>query len=445
VIYSAVTVAVSLGSLMVFPIPLLSSIGLGASICALLAAANSLLLLTATASLRPKLFIRRGSGPGRLLGASRRAWEWIARAVTRRPLPIALAASAALIGLGTQALGTHFRGVDASVLPANSSARRVAETIAHEFPPGASGEVLSLLVHAPFTDRAGIEAYEHRLLALPNTLEVGGERILARNLWEISVASEDPRLSTGSQQLVRQIRAAQTPFRVDVTSPSASFLDQQAGLRNRLPIALVLIAISTFLILLCMTGSVLVPIKTLLLSCLTYAATFGLLVLIFQKGFLAGLLALPSRGPLEATLPVLMFAAVFALSTDYSVFVISRIQEERGDGVSERAAIRRGLVRSGPVVTAAAFLFCVTVLAFASSSVLLVKEVSVGMAVAVALDATLVRALLIPSLMALLGPYNWWAPRFVRRLLLAVRRSRSFSRGLLGRASNASAQPRPWG
>ena len=206
------------------------------------------------------------------------------------------------------------------------------------------------------------------------------------------------------------------PFPVQVGGETAGFIDQQDSLGGSLPLALAILATTTLVILFVMTGSVVLPVKALLMNLLTVSAAFGLLVLIFQDGRLEGLLAYESQGALEATQPVLLFCVAFGLSTDYGVFLLTRIKEARDGGLGERESVAVGLERTGRIVTYAALLFCVAIGAFATSQVVFIKEVGVGTALAVLIDAFIVRALLVPSLMALLGRWNWWAPRPLARL-----------------------------
>ena len=173
---------------------------------------------------------------------------------------------------------------------------------------------------------------------------------------------------------------------------------------------------TTLIVLFLMTGSVVLPIKALVMNLLTLSAAFGLLVLIFQDGRLEGLLGYTTQGALESTQPVLLFAVAFGLSTDYGVFLLARIKEARDAGAPDREAVAIGLERTGRIVTAAALLFCVAIGAFATSQIIFIKEVGIGTALAVLIDATIVRALLVPSLMELLGRWNWWAPKPLRRL-----------------------------
>ncbi len=197
---------------------------------------------------------------------------------------------------------------------------------------------------------------------------------------------------------------------------TAAFLDLEHSLAEHLPIAVGLIVASTLLILFLFTGSVLLPIKAVLMNALSLSAVLGILVLIFQDGNLEGALSFTSAGALDATQPILLAAIGFGLATDYGVFLLSRIKEARDSGIPDREAVAVGLERTGRIITAAAVLFAVAIGAFATSELVFIKELGLGAALAVLIDASIVRALLVPSLMALLGRWNWWAPPSLRRL-----------------------------
>jgi len=215
-------------------------------------------------------------------------------------------------------------------------------------------------------------------------------------------------MSAPTKTLVRDIR--RLPH-VAVSGRTAWYLDTAASLVRHLPVALGVLALVTFGLLFAVTRSLVLPLKSLLMNTLGLSAAFGLVVLIFQDGRLQGLLNYRSQGALDLTQPALLFAIAFGLATDYGVFLLSRIKEAHDDGLENREAVALGLERTGRVVTSAALLFCVAVGSFATSSIVIVKEVGIGIALAVAIDATLVRALLVPSLMALLGDWNWWPSR----------------------------------
>jgi uncharacterized membrane protein YdfJ with MMPL/SSD domain len=290
----------------------------------------------------------------------------------------------------------------------------VEDALRTQFPPNATTPVYAV-VNAPATARAEVEAYASELGALPGAAAVAAPQASGA-VWRVDVTPRGTELSDSAEQLVRDVRAVDAPFPVDVGGGTARFEDQLSSLRGSLPVALGLLAVTTLVILFVMTGSVVLPAKALVMNLLTLSAAFGLLVLIFQDGRLEGLLAYDSQGALESTQPILLFAVAFGLSTDYGVFLLTRIKEARDGGVPDREAVAVGLERTGRVVTFAALLFCVAIGAFATSKIVFIKELGVGTALAVLIDAFLVRALLVPSLMALLGRWNWWAPRPLARL-----------------------------
>jgi uncharacterized membrane protein YdfJ with MMPL/SSD domain len=215
---------------------------------------------------------------------------------------------------------------------------------------------------------------------------------------------------------VREIRALPTPLDVQVGGGSAAFVDEKSSLASHLPLAIALVVVTTLLVLFLMTGSIVLPLKALLMNALTVSAAFGFLVFVFQDGRLRWLLDYPAAIGIDFTQPILLFAVAFAVSTDYGVFLLSRIKEARDAGEPNVEAVALGLERTGRVVTAAALLFCAAVWTFATSRIVFVKELGLGIGIAVLVDATIVRALLVPSLMRLLGDWNWWAPRPLRRL-----------------------------
>ncbi len=418
VAFSAVTVAAAMASLMVFKLRFLYSMGVGGVLVALSAAVVSLTVLPAIlATLGPRV---NSLSPKRWQVSMQRdaehvragPWYRFSQAVMRRPGPIAAITAAVLIFMGLPFLRIEFTGVDASVLPQDRSARVVNDVLERGFPPGRTAPIY---VAVETDDRAEVQAYASRLADLPNA-EAVPPPARADGLWRIDVVTGADPLSNDAQDLVTAIRAEDAPFHVRVGGQTAGFMDQQTSLRHSLPVALMLLAGTTFVILFVMTGSVVLPIKALLMNLLTLSAAFGLLVLIFQDGRLESVLAYDSQSALEATQPILLFAIAFGLSTDYGVFLLTRIKEARDSGLPDREAVAVGLERTGRIVTYAALLFCIAIGAFATSEIVFIKELGVGTALAVLIDAFLVRALLVPSLMALLGRWNWWAPRPLARL-----------------------------
>jgi uncharacterized membrane protein YdfJ with MMPL/SSD domain len=235
-------------------------------------------------------------------------------------------------------------------------------------------------------------------------------------LTRIDVVSTDTQYADSSQEVVRQIRALDAPAGLRVGGSSAEFIDQRQSLDEHLPTAIAIIAVTTLILLFLMTGSVVLPIKSLIMNLLTVSVAFGVLVLVFQDGRFESLLDYRSPGALDNSNAILLFAVIFGLSTDYGVFLLTRIKEARDAGASDTEAVAIGLERTGRIVSAAALLFCVALGAFVTSSIIFIKQFAVGTVVGVAVDATIVRALLVPSLMVLLGRWNWWAPGPLRRL-----------------------------
>jgi RND superfamily putative drug exporter len=418
VLFSAVTVAAAMAALIVFDLRFLFSMGYGGVLVALTAALVSLTVLPALLAVlgrrvnslglkRWKQSLQRDASH-----VQEGPWYRFSQRVMKRPGPIAAATAALLIAMGLPFLRIEFTGVDASVLPTERSARVVQDALDTEFPPGRTAPIY---VEAESDDPTEMRRWAGTLRELPGADAVP-EPQRADGLWRIDVVTGTEPLSDQAQRLVDDIRAHQAPFHFRVGGQTASFMDQQTSLAESLPLALALLCGSTLLILFVMTGSVVLPIKALLMNLLTLSAAFGLLVLIFQDGRLESPLAYESQGALESTQPILLFCVAFGLSTDYGVFLLTRIKEARDGGLPDREAVAVGLERTGRIVTYAALLFCIAIGAFATSEVVFIKELGIGTALAVLIDAFLVRALLVPSLMALLGKWNWWAPRPLARL-----------------------------
>jgi uncharacterized membrane protein YdfJ with MMPL/SSD domain len=421
VLFSSLTVAAAVSTLLLFPLRFLYSMAIGGFICALIAAVVALVVLPAVlAALGPRV---NALSPARLQRAADREasdpesgwWYRLSRTVMRRPATIAVAAASVMVIAGLPFLRINFGAADYRVLPAGSEARQVSEAITRDFPRDPS-EPFEVAIAAPRSDAAKVQRYAADLGRVSNGNSVGRPQPLDDSTWSILVSSRGDPQSHANRDLLDRLRAVPAPFPAAIGGATARFTDQQTSLGDHLPAALGLLCLTTFVLLFLMTGSVVLPIKALLMNLLTLSAAFGLLVFVFQDGRLEGLLDYKSAGNLEATQPVLLFAIAFGLATDYGVFLLSRIKEARDSGMGDREAVAHGLERTGRIVTAAALLFCVAVGAFASSSVLFIKQVGLGTAVAVAIDASIVRALLVPSLMALLGRWNWWAPRPLRWL-----------------------------
>ena len=421
VLFSAVTVAGAGIALLVFPLRFLYSMGIGVTVVALVAAAVSLLVL-------PALFAVLGTKVNagglkrwqRALQAEARAeqhgfWYRLSKIVMRFPVGIALAGAAILLALGAPFLGIKFTGVDASVLPDDAEAKIVDTTLRHDF-VGADVAPLIVAVEAPRGDSSQLRDYADRLGALEGVASVTAPRFLGDGTWQVDVSPRHATLDERTLELVDTVRDVPAPGPALVGGQSAEQVDQVSAIRSAVPLGIAILAVLTFVALFLTTGSVVLPIKALVMNLLTISATFGVLVLVFQDGRFEGLLDYTSQGALESSQPVFLFAVAFGLSTDYAVFLLTRIKEARDDGAGERESVALGLQRTGRIVTAAAVLFAIALGSFATSEIIFIKELGVGTAVAVLIDATIVRALLVPSLMALLGRANWWAPRRLQRV-----------------------------
>lgn len=419
VLFSAATVAAALASLTVFPQRFLVSMGLGGLVVALMAATSTVVFL-------PALFVLLGPRLGKVKPGPEGSGRWyrIAQAVMRHPGSTAALTAAALLALAAPALEIRWSGVDASALPHGKSARTLSEAIEHDFPQAGSTPAI-LAVSAPADAAGGLRAYATRLQGIPGVYQVSQPRDLGSDTWEIEVDGQGTPITEQSQSIVRTIRAGPAPYPVAVGGATADLIDQHAATARTLPLALALLVLLTLSVLWLMTGSVVLPIKALLMNLLTTAAAAGLLVLAFQDGNLTGLLGFTKPEGIEQTDFLVLVAIVFGLSTDYGVMLLTRIKESRDRGLSDIDAVAVGLQHTGAIVTAAAILLAVALGAFMTSRLVFLKELGLGAAAAVLIDAFLVRALLVPALMRLLGAANWWSPPPLRRLYQRLGRTTS--------------------
>ncbi|HEX9992588.1 MAG TPA: MMPL family transporter [Acidimicrobiales bacterium] len=436
VAFSALTVAASLSALLVFPLAFLRSFAYAGVAVALIAAVAAVVVLPAILALLGRrvdaltLWHRRTPAEGEGM------WHRLAVAVMRRPLPIATAVVVVLLVLGGPFLRIDFGLPDDRVLPADASSHQVSQVLRDEF---ASEEATALSVVAPGAgDPAAatgeIDAYAARLSAIPGVARVDavtGSYILGRRVIEggpasarfaadegtwLSVVPNVEAYSDEGEDLVRAVRATDAPFEVLVAGPSAQLVDSKASLFGRLPLAVAVIAVVTFVLLFLLFGSVLVPVKALVLNVLSLSATFGAMVWVFQDGNLSGVLDFTPTGTVDTTTPILMFCIAFGLSMDYEVFLLSRIKEEHDRTGDDAGSVALGLERTGRIVTAAAVLIAVVLVAFATSRVTFIKLFGLGLTLAVLMDAFLIRATLVPAFMRLAGRANWWAPASLRRI-----------------------------
>ncbi len=416
VLFSALTVAGALASLLVFPQRFLYSMGVGGSLVALIAAAVALIVLPAILALLgtrinalAPAFLR-----GRAERDARRAehgfWYRLSRLVMRFPGRIAIATTALLLALGIPFFGIQFTSIDAQVLPDGASANRVDDALRSDFPPFRDTPIQL----AASGGRGEAQKVARDAARLPGVAEVRPPIELAGGNYAVEVVSSNPPLSEASEDLVGDLRALEgDALTAGVT---AGFVDLKDSLADHVPVMLAIVVAVTLTVLFVFTGSVVLPVKQILMNLLGLSAVFGILVLIFQDGRLEGLLGYTSQGALEATQPLFLFVVAFGLSTDYGVFLLSRIKEAHDGGATDSDAVAIGLERVGRIATAAAVLFAVAIGAFVTSEMIFIKQLGLGTALAVLIDATIIRALLVPSLMEMLGKWNWWAPKPLRRL-----------------------------
>ncbi|MFC9956988.1 MMPL family transporter [Streptomyces nigra] len=429
VLFSALTVAVSLAAMLLFPQYFLRSFAYAGIAVVLLAAAAALILLPAALillghrvnALDLRRLFRRGrqpeaAGADETAGDAARtqggAWAGTARIVMRRAPFFAFGTTAVLVLLGLPFLGVKFGTADDRQLPSSAESHVVQQHIRDGF-PGSPGGGLEVLAEGRATP-AEYTAYKERISALPQVLRVDGPLVRGESAY-FTVLPKGEAVDDPAQALVDELRAAPAPFDTKVTGAAAVLVDSKDAIAERLPAAVAFIAVVTLLLVFLLTGSVLIPLQAVVLNALSLTAMFGAVVWVFQDGHLSGLLGFTSPGSIETTLPVLMFCVAFGLSMDYGVFLLSRIKEEYDATGDHEQAVRHGLQRTGGLITAAAVILAVVMVAIGTSRVTNTKMLGLGIALAVLMDAMIVRSLLVPAVMRLTGRATWWAPGPLRR------------------------------
>ena len=442
VLFSATTVMLSLSALLVFPLFFLKSFAYAGISAVFFAVIGALLVLPAALAAlghRVNSFdlrkpVRRAlrMSPPRIKELDEGFWHGIAVTVMKRPLGVGTAVVLLLVLLGLPFRNVVFGLPDDRVLPAGAPAHEVAQVLRADF-AGREAFAMPVILGKTAGVEARVESYAQALSRVEGVERVDslGGRYMAGH----KVAPGDPRFraATGEQRLsivpaiesigpqgerlAKALRAVPAPGAVMVGGQAADLVDTKASLGARLPLAVGLVFAATFVLLFLFTGSIVIPAKALVLNLLSLSATFGMMVWIFQEGHLTGLLGNPTvTGTLDTTMPILMFCVLFGLSMDYEVFLLSRIKEEWDATGDNPRAVAVGLERTGSLVTAAAGLLALVFLAFVTSDIAFIKLLGLGTALAVVVDATLVRGALVPAFMRLMGTRNWWAPRPLRRL-----------------------------
>jgi RND superfamily putative drug exporter len=438
VTFSALTVAASLGALLVFPLAFLRSFAYAGIAVVAMATVGAVVVLPALlAVLGPRvdkwvLWRHQPSEVGEGM------WHRIAVFVMRRPWPIALGVVALLLVLGGPFLGMKLGLPDDRVLPSDAPSRQVSEVLRRDYASreSAAANVVALGIGDPRGKSAEIGAYAATLSKLPGVARVdaltgsyadGGQvfpatpvsqRFYSPDGTYLAVIPAVEPVSDEGERLVQALRTTPSPLGdVLVGGQSAQLVDSKKSIGDKIPLAALIIALATTVVLFLSFGSVLVPAKAVVLNLLSLTATFGAMVWIFQDGHLSGALDFTATGSLTASMPILMFCIAFGLSMDYEVFLLSRIKEEHDRGRSNTEAVAIGLERTGRIVTAAALLIAIVFAAFAvTSGISFMIMFGVGLTMAVVMDATLIRAALVPAFMKLAGEANWWAPQPLKRI-----------------------------
>ncbi|HZB20721.1 MAG TPA: MMPL family transporter [Blastococcus sp.] len=427
---SGVTVAISLAGLLIFPQVFLRSMGFGGMSAVLIAMLAALTLLPAllamlgpkvdALSVRPwlrRVFHRRP----RVVDDGHGAWSRIAHSVMRRPVVYTVVVTAVLVTLALPFLRVQFGGIDERALPAGTESRVVSETLEEDFPPSERGPIDAVVTLPDAVDSpaggAALQAYVDDVAAVPG-VEGATVADAAGNTARVDIAYAGDPLSAEARDLVGEIRAVPAPEGGEalIGGQTATLADLLDSLASLLPWMALFVVATTFVLLFLAFGSVVLPVKAVLMNVLSLGASFGALVWIFQDGNLSGPLGFTPTGFVEATQPILVLAIVFGLSMDYEVFLMSRIREEYDRTGANTAAVATGLQRTGGIITSAALLLLVVIGAFSLSGITFIKMIGVAMLIAIVIDATVVRILLVPATMRLLGRANWWAPGPLGRL-----------------------------
>ena len=435
VLFSGLTVALTLASLGLFPLYFLQTFAWSGVSVVLLAIVGAIVPLPALLSLLGHRVDR-----GKVLAflakpaADNGFWNKTARAVMRRPWRIAIATTALLAVLFAPALGIKTGQPDERVLPATNKVAIAGEVVRERF-EGRESSPVEVIIPGGASKADAVLAYAKELSQVEHVVRVvtsdsvvadgmvvapnpqGAGFIAGDDVRMQAISDIDPRSADG-EALTRALRAIPAPTDGTLIGGSAAqYTDSQAGILDTVPYALLWIAVATLILLFLFTGSVLLPVKAVVLNILSLGATFGVLKLIFQDGHLNSLLGgFYVRGNLDTSQLVLIVVIVFGLSMDYELFLLSRIKELHDEGQDTEHAVALGLQRSGRIITAAAWILAVVFAAFITSGVSSMKLIGFGIAFAVLLDATIVRALLVPALMRIAGRWNWWAPRPLARL-----------------------------
>ena len=417
VFYSGLSVFVTISSMMFFPISFLKSFGYAGVSVVSLAVAGALIPLPAILAMLGHRIDKGVVRKSAIVPKSDGRWAATARFVMRRPVPVVLVSLIVLGIFAAPIKGVAFGQVDSRVLPKSDKAAIASQIIAQRF-PGQEGSPIEIIIPGGVEKPEMVSAYTKEIAAVPGIVHMNPPQALGNDVRLSAVQSMASR-STTAEKLIHTLRGIPAPSGTLIGGAAADFTDTQDGIAHTLPWALGWIALSVLILIFIFTGSIILPIKAVLLNVLSLVSTIGVLTWIFVDGHMKWLVGdFTTTGALDTGITILVAVVVFGLSMDYEIFLLSRIREEHVAGKSNMESVATGLQRSARIITAAALLLAVVFAAFVTSGISSIKAMGVGVAFAVIVDATIIRALLVPALMRLFGEKNWWAPRALKRFTL---------------------------
>jgi RND superfamily putative drug exporter len=417
VFYSGLTVLVTMVSLTFFPLPFLKSFGYAGVSVVALAVVGAIFglppILAIAGSKIDKGVIRKSAITPKEDGR----WADTARLVMKRPAAVVILSLIVLGIMAAPVQNIKFAQGDSRMLPASNPAA-IATALQDQRFPGQTGNPVEVIVFDGSSKLDEIAAYSEKLSKVSGILSVLPAQVIGNDVRVVAYQTMLPR-TPAAQQLIHDLRDVKAPAGTLIGGVAADYADSQDGISSTLPWALGWIALSVFVLIFIFTGSIILPIKAVLLNVLSLAATMGVLTWVFIDGHLQWLVgSFTLTGTLDTSIVILIAVVVFGLSMDYELFLLSRIREEHLMGKSNIESVATGLQRSARIITAAALILAVVFAAFVTSGVTSIKSMGFGVALAVILDATIVRALLVPALMRLFGERNWWAPKWMQRFTI---------------------------
>lgn len=413
VVFSAVTVAIALTGLMFFPVVFMRASGAAGMSVVLLALLVAITLIPALCAISARRLLRRGTEQAPDEGV----FSGLARGVQRAPWAVIALVLALLVTLALPALRLNLVSSGPAIVPADTPERVFFDTLAEQYPGLASPDVTYVTQEPREEVQAWVDGDAADLpgLGSPPTLESLGE-VDGREVLSVDLRTGDGGDGDASRDLVEALHAQRPPVDGAIGGQASGLRDFTTAVVERAPYAVATVVLATFVLLFLMTGSLVIPLKALVMNVVSLGASLGALVWVFQDGHLEGLLDFESTGGVEASIPLLVLAFGFGLSMDYEVFLLSRVVELHEQGLPTDAAVRLGVQRSGRIITCAALLMIIVFSGFVAAQVLAIKQTGVALVLAIAIDATLVRMLLVPATMSVLGEWNWWAPRRLKAL-----------------------------